>query len=108
MKPDPFEHLTSKQLDAWMTLALATLKAERQRLTPFDLLLRDIYNATQQFMCEHGDRPKTVFLGFEQMKAFAHIPPWQIRQDAAMLGKPQMVEGLEVVQVLKDSFLQVA
>ena len=75
---------------------------------PFDLLLRDIDHAKYEFMYKHGERPKTVFLGCEQCRAFEHIPPWQIVRDPKVATQPEQVEGLEVIRVLKDSFLQVA
>jgi hypothetical protein len=75
---------------------------------PFDLLLRGIHHAQDEFMYKHGERPKTVFLGREQYRAFEHIPPWQIVRDPKVATQPEQVMGLEVIRVLKDSFLQVA
>lgn len=77
------------------------------KLTTFDELLQNIEYAKQEFMRERGRCPKNVFLGFAEVEAFKNIPPWQL-PSREPYGGSERVMGLEVVRVLKDSFLQVA
>lgn len=76
-------------------------------ITTFDELLQNIEYVRHEFMRERGRCPKTVFLGFAEVEAFKTIPPWQLTSREPYGGSEQ-VNGLEVVRVLKDSFLQVA
>lgn len=112
MKPNPYEHLSGEQLDTMLDLIEAQVRVfgATRRPTPFDLLLRGIYQSQCEFIHTNGKRPTTVFLGSSQMEAFTYAPPRSTtsEQDARAMRSEQTVEGLEVVRVLKDSFLQVA
>jgi hypothetical protein len=104
--PTPAPDAPVENLLGHCAAVVAELKDRKPN--PFDLLLRDIHHAQDEFMYKHGERPKTVFLGFAQTKAFEHIPPWQIVRDPKVATQPEQIGGLEVIRVLKDSFLQVA
>jgi hypothetical protein len=99
------ENLSGEQILKLVDITVAGLKRDPN---PFDVLLEDINIARNEFMCKHRDRPTRVFLGHNQCRAFEHMPPWQIVKDPAYANRSEQVMGLEVIRVLKDSFLQVA
>ena len=83
-------------------------EVKERELTAFDELLQRVIHERDQFLWGVGQSPKRVFLGFTEMEAFKNTPLEMVAQGPSFPYLEDQVAGLEVVRVLKESFIQVA
>ena len=100
------DSLSDDEVLKLLDITVAGIK-ERKR-TSFDDLQERIQFAKYEFMLDGRRNPKTLFLGFAEMDTLKQIPPWQLVRDPKCVNLGEQVMGLEVIRVIKDTFLQVA
>lgn len=106
--PKTYDHLSEIDRQVFLKLDLIR-ELRRAKETPFYDLLRDISYHRHKFMQKFGVSPTTAFIGQKQYQALSYAPPHQMTatQEARARRGEQTINGLEVILVLRDDFLQV-
>lgn len=93
--------------EVYLKLGVLAQAVEEQNKNLFYQLEKQICELRHKHMLKNPEPPTKVFVGFKQMEAFHHIPPWMISTKQAQLRKAEFMD-MEVIRVIKDDFLMVA
>jgi len=104
--PKTYDHLSEFDRQVFQKLDFLKEWREARRSNPFYELEKKIMALRAAYAYKNQAMPTRVLMGFSQYDALRHLPPWQVPDEQKISGTYN-IDGLEVIQVIKDDFLEV-
>jgi len=106
--PKTYDHLSDIDRQVFQKLDLLRAMDLAKRTDPFCELERSVYQLQKEYMQKNRERPTRILMGFSQYNSLKYAPAYLVSQsNEQMLRGTYKLDGLEVIQVIKDDFLEV-